>query len=57
MPVRITGALEKPDIAVDFGELAAKSGVGLVRSLGKAKLATGDAKEKIGEKLRGLFGR
>ena len=56
VPVRITGALQKPDIAVDFTELAAKSGVDLVKALGKAKVERG-VTEKIGDKLRGLFRR
>ncbi len=56
VPVRITGALAKPNIAVDFTELAAKSGVDLVKALGKAKVERG-VTEKIGDKLRGLFRR
>ncbi|OGA66990.1 MAG: hypothetical protein A3F77_06295 [Betaproteobacteria bacterium RIFCSPLOWO2_12_FULL_67_28] len=53
VPVRITGALEKPAIAVDFTELASKSGVDLVKALGRERGVT----EKIGDKLRGLFRR
>ncbi|TAK48264.1 MAG: AsmA family protein [Betaproteobacteria bacterium] len=53
VPVRITGALEKPAIAVDFAELAAKSGVDLAKALGRERGVT----EKIGDKLRGLFRR
>lgn len=53
VPVRITGALEKPAIAVDFTELAAKSGVDLVKAFGRERGVT----EKIGDKLRGLFRR
>jgi AsmA protein len=57
VPVRVTGALEKPDIALDFGELAARSGVDLVKSLGAAKLPTEGVKEQVGDRLRGLFRR
>lgn len=56
VPVRITGTLEKPDIAIDFTELASKSGVDLVKALGKQKIERG-VTEKIGDKLRGLFRR
>jgi len=61
LPVKVTGALEKPAVSIDFAELAAKSGVGLVKSLGGGKLPSGDVKEsvkeRVGERLRGLFGR
>jgi len=53
VPIRITGAMEKPNIAVDFTELASKSGVDLVKALGRERGVT----EKIGDKLRGLFRR
>jgi AsmA protein len=55
VPVKLTGALDKPDWSVDYGELAAKSGVG--RALGKAGEAAGSAAGSVRDKIRGLFGR
>ena len=61
IPVRVTGALEKPDITVDFAELIAKSGVGIGRALGAAGSAAGGAAggaaSGVRDKLKGLFGR
>jgi AsmA protein len=57
VPVRVTGSLEKPDIAVDFGELLAKSGAGIGRALGSAGSTAGGAAGSVGQKLKGIFGR
>jgi len=57
IPVKVSGALEKPDITVDFAELIAKSGVGIGRALGAAGSAASGAAGDIGQKLKGLFGR
>lgn len=61
IPVRVTGSLEKPDISVDYGELIAKSGVGLTKALGSVGGAAGGAASgatgAVKEKLKGLFGR
>jgi AsmA protein len=57
IPVRATGAIEKPDITVDFAELIAKSGLGLGRALGSAGGTAGSAAGNIGDKVRGLFRR
>lgn len=61
IPVRVTGALDKPDITVDFAELITKSGVGIGRALGAAGGAVGGAASGaaggVKEKLKGLFGR
>ena len=57
IPVRVTGSLEKPDIAVDFAELIAKSGLGIGRALGSAGSTAGSAATGIGDKVRGLFRR
>jgi AsmA protein len=57
VPVRVTGALEKPDITVDFAELIAKSGLGLGRALGSAGSTAGSAAGGIRDKVKGLFSR
>ncbi len=57
VPVRVTGPLEKPDIAIDFGELIAKSGVGVGKVLGAAGGAASGAASSVGQKLKGLFGK
>ncbi len=57
IPVRLTGALEKPDVAIDFGDVIAKSGGSIGRALGSAGSATGRAAGSVGDKIRGLFGR
>ena len=57
VPVRLTGALDKPDVAVDLTELATKSGVDLARTLGGAKAPSGDVTQQLRDKLRGLFRR
>ena len=65
IPVKVTGALEKPDITVDFAELIAKSGVGLGKALGSVGGAAGSAvggaagsaAGGVKDKLKGLFGR
>ena len=61
IPVKVTGALEKPDITVDFAELIAKSGMGLGKALGAAGGAVGgtagSAAGGVKDKLKGLFGR
>jgi AsmA protein len=49
VPVKLTGALEKPDVSIDFGDVIAKSGAGIGRALGSA----GGVRDKI----KGLFGR
>ncbi len=55
VPVKLTGPLDKPDWSVDYGELAAKSGVGKV--VGKVGEAAGSAAGGVRDKIRGLFGR
>jgi AsmA protein len=55
VPVKLTGALDKPDWSVDYGELAAKSGIG--RAVGKVGEAAGGAAGSVRDKIRGLFGR
>ena len=61
IPVKITGALEKPDITVDFAELIAKSGAGLGKALGAAGGAAGSAASTatgtVKDKLKGIFRR
>jgi AsmA protein len=57
VPVRLTGALEKPDVAIDFAEVIAKSGAGIGRALGSAGSAAGSAAGGIGDKIKGIFGR
>jgi len=68
IPVRVTGALDKPDISVDYAELIAKSGVGIGRALGAvggaaagaggaAAGAAAGAGGAVRDKLKGLFGR
>ncbi|OGA66306.1 MAG: hypothetical protein A3G83_12850 [Betaproteobacteria bacterium RIFCSPLOWO2_12_FULL_68_20] len=52
VPVKLTGPLEKPNVEVDYGALAAAAGIGAVQE----KIG-GTIKEKIGERLKGLFGR
>lgn len=55
VPVRLSGALDNPDWTIDYGELAAKSGVGkVVEALGSA---AGGAAGSVRDKVRGLFGR
>jgi AsmA protein len=51
VPVRLTGALDKPDWNVDYGELAARSGVG------KMVEKAGAAGSGAGERIKGLFRR
>jgi len=55
VPVKLTGPLDKPDWSVDFGELAAKSGVGKV--VEKVGGAAGSAAGSARDKIRGIFGR
>jgi hypothetical protein len=55
VPVRLTGALEKPSVSIDFGELIGKAGIGKV--LEKAGGAASGAAGAVKEKLKGLFGR
>ncbi len=55
VPVKLTGALDKPDWSIDYAELAAKSGVGKV--VGKIGEAAGSAAGSVRDKVRGLFGR
>jgi AsmA protein len=65
IPVKVTGALEKPDITVDFAELIAKSGVGLGKAIGSVGGAAGSAVGNVAgsaaggvkDRLKGLFGR
>ena len=57
VPVKLTGPLEKPDVALDFGEVLAKSGAGIGRALGSAGSTAGGAAGSVGEKIKGLFGR
>jgi AsmA protein len=55
VPVRLTGALDKPDWTIDYGELAARAGVGkVVEAVGAA---AGGAAGSVRERLRGLLGR
>lgn len=57
IPVKLTGALEKPDVSIDFGELVAKSGVSVGRAIGSVSGAAGGAASGVRDKLKGLFGR
>ena len=57
VPARLTGALDKPDVSIDFGELVAKSGAGVGRAIGSVGSAAGGAASGVRDKLKGLFGR
>lgn len=57
IPIRFTGALDKPDWSVDYSALAGAAGSAIGRAAGGAAGAAGKGTGAVGEAVRGLLRR
>ena len=57
IPVKLTGALDKPDWNIDYTALIGASGGALGKAAGSVTDTVKKSTEGVGEKIKGLFGR